>query len=115
MGQAAWFSKFHHEKLPSAIERYQKETMRVVGVLDGWLKQNNLEYLVADKQNPKGKLTVADIAFVPWGKNVAWLMGKDVFADGEYAAYKAWIDRISASPGVKEVLEQQAKKMAEGH
>ncbi len=30
-GQAAWFANYHHEKIPSAIERYQKEIRRVIG------------------------------------------------------------------------------------
>ncbi|KAL8772513.1 MAG: hypothetical protein Q9203_004660 [Teloschistes exilis] len=46
-GQAAWFNKLHHEKLPSAQERYGKEILRVVGVLDGVLKDR--DWLVGDK------------------------------------------------------------------
>ena len=49
---------YHHEKVPSAIERYQKETVRVLSVLDGVLQK--LEWLVG------GKPTVADFAFVSW-------------------------------------------------
>ncbi|KAK5949105.1 hypothetical protein OHC33_009846 [Knufia fluminis] len=107
-GQAAWFSNFHPEKLPSVIERYQKEAMRVVGVIDSHLKKHNLKYLVPDEQNPEGKPTYADIAFVPWGVNVGWLMGKDVFADGEYPAYKGWFDRVTARAAVKEALDHKA-------
>ena len=36
-GQVSWFTRYHPEKVPSAIERYQKETLRVIGVLDGVL------------------------------------------------------------------------------
>ncbi|CCL99911.1 uncharacterized protein FIBRA_01936 [Fibroporia radiculosa] len=57
-GQAGWFSMFHPEKLPSAIERYQKETLRVFGVLEGVLSQQ--AWLVG------GKCTIADFAFIPW-------------------------------------------------
>ena len=49
---------FHPEKVPSAVERYQKETQRVLGVLDGVLAKQ--EWLVG------GKCTIADIAHVPW-------------------------------------------------
>ena len=46
----------HPEKVPSAIERYQKETRRVLGVLEGVLSKQ--EWLVG------GKFTVADVSFV---------------------------------------------------
>ncbi|KAH9931778.1 glutathione S-transferase C-terminal-like protein [Amylocystis lapponica] len=57
-GQAAWFIRFHPEKIPSAIERYQKEIIRVFGVLESVLAQR--EWLVG------GTCTVADISFIPW-------------------------------------------------
>ena len=55
-GQAAWFSFFHSEKLPSAVERYKKEILRVLSVLDGVLSKQ--EWLVG------GKCTIADISFI---------------------------------------------------
>lgn len=115
MGQAAWFMNFHPEKVPSAIERYQNETLRVMGVIDGWLKKNNLKYLVADEENPEGKCTFADIAFVSWSEIVVWILGRDPFEDGSYGAYKQWMDRLRARPAVKEALEEKAKKMEEAH
>lgn len=57
-GQAVWFMKYHQEKLPSAIERYQKEILRVLGVLESVLSKQ--EWLVG------GKLTVADISFITY-------------------------------------------------
>ena len=39
---------------------------------------------------------------------VGWVMGKDVFADGKYAAYKGWMDRVCAREAVKETLEEKA-------
>ena len=55
-GQAAWFARWHHEKLPSAIDRYITEVRRIYGVLESVLQKNG--WLVG------GKLTVADISFV---------------------------------------------------
>ncbi|EMR69200.1 putative glutathione s- protein [Eutypa lata UCREL1] len=37
-GQATWFMTLHPEKLPSAIERYQREIKRVLGVMEGHLE-----------------------------------------------------------------------------
>lgn len=55
-GQAGWFILWHPEKLPSAIERYQKEILRVFGVLEGVLSKQ--EWLVG------GKCTIADLSFI---------------------------------------------------
>ena len=55
-GQAAWFSYFHPEKIPSAQERYRNEILRVLGVLDGVIAKQ--EWLVA------GKPTIADLSFI---------------------------------------------------
>lgn len=43
-GQAAWFSKFHKEKLESAVERYAAEVNRVSGVIEGLLKEQAEKY-----------------------------------------------------------------------
>ncbi|OJT13995.1 Glutathione S-transferase 2 [Trametes pubescens] len=55
-GQAAWFIMSHPENLPSVIERYQKEILRVLGVLENVLSKQ--EWLVG------GKCTVADLSFI---------------------------------------------------
>lgn len=57
-GQASWFLYFHPEKYPSAIERYQNESRRILGVLEFVLSKQ--DWLVG------GKLSVADMAFVPF-------------------------------------------------
>ncbi|PIL34173.1 hypothetical protein GSI_03884 [Ganoderma sinense ZZ0214-1] len=57
-GQAAFFKFFSPEKIPIAIERYEKEIVRVLGVLDGVLAKKR--WLVGDKYS------AADISFVTW-------------------------------------------------
>ncbi|KAL1950307.1 hypothetical protein VTO73DRAFT_5431 [Trametes versicolor] len=57
-GQAVWFIRSHPEKILSAIERYQKETLRVFSVLESVLSKQ--EWLLGDK------FTVADLSFIPW-------------------------------------------------
>ena len=47
--------RFHQEQLPSAIERYQKEVLRVFGVLESVLSKRR--WLVGDK------CSVADLSF----------------------------------------------------
>ncbi|HIA55998.1 MAG TPA: glutathione S-transferase, partial [Candidatus Lambdaproteobacteria bacterium] len=56
-GQAHVFYRYAPEKIEYAIERYQKETMRLYSVLNTQLK--DYEYLAGD-------LSIADIATWPW-------------------------------------------------
>jgi glutathione S-transferase len=48
-GQAAWFEKFHPEKIESARERYKNEIKRVLKVLDKHLETSGKGFLVGDK------------------------------------------------------------------
>ena len=101
-GQAGWFHFFHPEKLPSVIERYEKEVGRVVGVVDLHLTRQGTDYLVGDK------VTYADIMFVPYFSGVSVLAPSvDVT---EQKAYTAWLNRLTARPAVKRILERIAKE-----
>jgi len=91
-GQAAWFKNFHPEKLPSAIERYQKEVIRVISVLDGVLSQQ--KYLVGEK------LTIADIAFFTWD-TLLFVAPPDLLGGSSYKEelagfknFKRWHDEV---------------------
>lgn len=56
-GQLNHFQKYAPEKISYAIERYQKETLRLYSVLDKQLAGK--EYICAD-------YSIADIATYPW-------------------------------------------------
>ena len=76
---------YHSEKIPSAIERYQKETLRVFSVLDGVLaKPESNGWLVG------GKPTIADLSFITWNNAGVNVTLKD-YADVEkqYPAFYA--------------------------
>ena len=75
-GQVMWFMGFHHEQLPSAIERYQTETKGVFVMLDGVLAKS--AWLV------DGKCTIADISFIPWNRLAIMVPLKDVDVAKEY-------------------------------
>ena len=78
-GQSIWFQFYHKEKVPSAVERYNNETRRVLGVLDGVLSKQ--EYLVG------GKVTIADLAFIPWNEAaINRILGADFDFDKEFPA-----------------------------
>ena len=55
-GQAVYFMIYSEEKIPSAIERYQREIVRILGVLEDVLSER--VWLVGDK------CSVADLSFV---------------------------------------------------
>jgi len=100
-GQKAWFTVYHPEKIPSAIERYDKEIKRVIKVVDAHLTKTGGKWLVGDK------MTYADLAWLPW-ENVALHVliedGQD-WAAKEAPKYKAWIDSLFALESWKRVQQ----------
>ncbi|TCD64423.1 Glutathione S-transferase 2 [Steccherinum ochraceum] len=96
-GQAFWFLSHHQEKIPSAIEQYQKEVRRVLGVLESVL--SNHEWLVA------GKTTISDISFSTWNVVVDNLLEPGFDFEKEFPATYSWHQRILVVPGVKAGFE----------
>jgi glutathione S-transferase len=91
MGQANVFYRYAPEKLPWAIERYQRESRRLLTVLDTRLKDN--EYLAGD-------YSIADIANFCWARGSEW-GGIDVSGLDHL---KRWIDQLAARPAVQRGL-----------
>ncbi|KAL0486237.1 glutathione S-transferase [Acrasis kona] len=96
-GQKAWFSNFHSEKLPSAIERYEKEINRVLGVFEKVL--DGKEWLVGNKYS------IVDINNYVWLVMVPWLSGQETL--DKYPNVKAYIGRIGEQKGVKEAYAEK--------
>jgi GST-like protein len=90
-GQANYFFRLE-EKVPYAIERYHKEALRLYGVLEKALGQN--EYLA-------GKYSIADVATYPW----VWRHKMHHVKLEEFPHVKAWYDKISERPAVKRGME----------
>ncbi|KAI0632133.1 glutathione S-transferase C-terminal-like protein [Trametes polyzona] len=97
-GQAGFFLAFHPERIPSAIERYQKEVIRVLGVLESVLSKQ--EWLVG------GKCTVADLSFIPW--NMAATEGDKVMGgyegfnfEKDFPAVYKWHHAMLERPALK--------------
>jgi glutathione S-transferase len=105
-GQSAWFTKFHHEQIPSAKERYNQEVNRVTSVLEGWLSQQKDKY--PDTNGPwlvGNKFSFADVSFVSWQQIIAMIIAKDQYNIDDYPLVKEWIEKIAARPAVKKVLD----------
>lgn len=90
-GQANVFYRYAPEKIPYAIERYQKETRRLYEVLETALKGK--EYIT-------GKYSIADIACYPWVAIHDW---SGVSVEG-LPNVQAWLDRVGKRPAVQRGL-----------
>ncbi|RKK19247.1 hypothetical protein BFJ68_g17619 [Fusarium oxysporum] len=102
-GQASWFSRFHPEKIQSAIDRYVSEMHRVNGVLERVLKHR--DWLVGDK------CTYADLAFIAWQRWAPKYGGEDIYQ--KFPSVEAWVKRMEARPTVQRVYKHQDDAMAE--
>jgi glutathione S-transferase len=91
MGQANVFYRYAPEKIPYAIERYQRECRRLFEVLERRLSEH--EWLADD-------YSIADIANYAWVHTHAW---SGVRIEG-LPGLKAWLERIRARPAVQRGL-----------
>lgn len=87
MGQANVFYRYAPEKIPYAIDRYQREVRRLLEVLDDQLKEH--EYLAGD-------YSMADIANWCWAQSHDW---SGVSIDG-LDNLQRWLEQIGNRPAV---------------
>lgn len=92
MGQANVFYRYAEEKIPFAIERYQKETRRLLEVLDARLADS--EYLTGD-------YSIADIANFSWARTASW----SGVESHDLKNLSRWIETIHARPAVQRGLD----------
>ncbi|KAH6619730.1 glutathione S-transferase [Chaetomium sp. MPI-SDFR-AT-0129] len=106
-GQAVWFTKYHGEQLPSAIERYVKEINRVVSVVEGHLAKQKEEHGGKDGFDGPwlvgNKLSYADFAFYPWQKVAKHIFGGEGggYQESEYPLVNEWVAKLAARESVK--------------
>ena len=98
MGQANVFYRYFPQKIPSVIERYQAETRRLFGVLDGHLAEH--EFLAGD-------YSIADIANWAWVRTSRW-SGVDW---REFANLSRWVTAIRSRPAVQRGIEMPASPL----
>jgi GSH-dependent disulfide-bond oxidoreductase len=100
MGQANVFTRYFPERIPAAIERYRRESRRLLEVLDGRLA--DYEYLAGD-------YSIADIANFAWARIYEW---PEISIDG-LDHLKRWMDAIAARPAVERGLQAPPRAEAE--
>ncbi len=88
MGQANVFFRYFPEKIQPVIERYQREVMRLFGVLDRQLASH--EYIA-------GQYSIADMALWPWVSGYEW-SGVSV---AEFPSLERWLALVGARPAVQ--------------
>ena len=94
-GQLNHFKKFAQEKIPYAIERYEKETLRLYGVLDRQLQDN--EFICGD-------YSIADVATYPW---VAVYESQGLTLDN-HPNLKRWVETVQQRPAVQQGMKVPA-------
>ena len=89
MGQANVFFRYAPEKIPYAIERYQREVRRLFEVMERQLSGN--EYIAGSEY------TIADIALWSWIAGYGW---SGVSVEG-LPQLKRWMELIGARPAAQ--------------
>lgn len=93
-GQANVFLRYAPEKIPFAIERYQKEVKRLYSVLDTQLSGHPF---IVEGDEP----SIADFATLPWVRGAAWC---EVSLDA-YPNISRWVKTLEARPAVLRGLQ----------
>jgi len=88
MGQANVFFRYAPEKIPYAIDRYQRESRRLFEVMEGQLKKTT--YIAGEDYS------IADIALHSWVAGYEW---SGVSIDG-LPGLKRWLDLVGSRPAV---------------
>ncbi|PRP87570.1 hypothetical protein PROFUN_04597 [Planoprotostelium fungivorum] len=99
-GQKGWFSNYHSEKIPSAIERYEKEIHRVLAVIEKHLEGK--QYFVGNKYS------IVDINNYVWLASVPWLLDDFQTAFQKYPNTGAYVKRLEEHKGIKEANAEKA-------
>jgi len=88
MGQANVFTRYFPEPLPAVIDRYRRESRRLLEVLDGRL---------ADEEWLAGDYSIADIANYAWARTHEW---PGVSIDG-LDGLQRWMAAMAERPAVQ--------------
>ena len=91
--------------MPSAIDRYRNEALRVISTIDRHLREKGGKYLTGDV------ITYADLMWLPY-KIVAMKLELDL--EKEFPNFYAWEQRLLGRPAVKKVWDEWMKMRAEG-
>jgi GST-like protein len=92
-GQVAYFTRMAPQPVPFALERYQNESRRLLGVMDRHLSSH--DYFAAE-------YSIADIAMYPW---VLAFKGLLPDAYGALSGVSQWLERVGSRPAVQKGIK----------
>ncbi len=101
-GQDGHFKLYAPEKIPYAIERYDRECKRLLGVLD--------KQLTLTGDCVAGEYSIADMAIFPW---VATTKAREINLS-EFPVAEAWFTRLRARPAVEKGMEHLKELRSSG-
>ena len=115
-GQASWFKKYHHEQLPTALERYVKEVNRVTGVLEGHLATQKTQSRKDGSESGGpwlvgNKMSYADLAFVPYQTMIYMILSKEEYNEDDFPNVKEWLGRMHARKSVQAVYANSLQRL----
>ena len=91
-GQYNHFHNYARDKIPYAMDRYERESQRLYRVMDDALRES--AFIAGD-------YSIADMALWPWAHNFA---GRDQDPDA-VPNVKAWAERVGARAAVQRAME----------
>jgi len=99
-GQLGFFHKFAGREIADKrpLERYRAESRRLVGVLDGRLRDRR--WIMGNDY------TIADISMLGWVRNlIGFYEARELVGFDDFAAVAAWLERGLARPAVQAGLQ----------
>ncbi|MET3791996.1 glutathione S-transferase family protein [Aquamicrobium terrae] len=99
-GQLGFFHKFAGREIADKrpLERYRVESRRLIGVLDGRLKDR--KWIMGNDY------TIADISMLGWVRNlIGFYEARELVGFDDFPAVAAWLERGLARPAVQAGLE----------
>jgi GSH-dependent disulfide-bond oxidoreductase len=101
-GQDGHFKLYAPEKIPYAIDRYDRECKRLLGVLNGQLDKTG--------DCVAGAYSIADMAIFPW---VATAKAREIDL-AEFPIVQAWFERLRARPATKKGMDHLKELRSSG-
>lgn len=97
-GQASHFLRYAPKGQDYAVERYSKEALRLLNVIEYRLLES--DYLADD-------YSIADLAALPWVMGAS-ILGFDMT---RFQAASAWCQRLLARPAIQRAMDMEALKI----
>jgi GST-like protein len=99
-GQAGHFTLYSKEKIAYGVERYTRESRRILGVMQAQLAKSRF---IAGED-----FTIADIAIYPWTNSI--LRIPTIGSLVEWPAIVRWREEIGARPAVQRGLQRPRRE-----